>query len=115
MTKVRKFLLDLVERIAKTFLQVFLGQVFVAGTEIGPDQVVNAVQNWSSVERAFVSASAAVVALLMGLLLGWANSGSASALPKRLLPGEAGQVTRWGVVMLVLAVLLVLYAVGFWR
>lgn len=108
MTKVRKYLLDLLERITKTFLQVFIGQVFVSGTGIGPDQVVAAVRDWDTVERAFVSATAAVVALVMGLLLGWANSGAASAVPKRLLPGEAGQ-THIVLAILVIIVVVVLF------
>lgn len=109
MTNVRKYLLDLLERIAKTFLQVFLGQVFVSGTGIGPDKVVAAIRDWDSVERAFVSGVAAVAALLIGLLLGWANSGAASAVPKRLLPGEGGQVHIFVAIIVILVVVVIFF------
>lgn len=106
--KLRRYLLDLGERVVKTFLQVFLGQVFVAGTEIGPNQVVDAVQNWSSIERAFLAGVGAVAALLTGLLARWAWSpNTASMLPPDLQPKpEAGQTLVYVLVVVILVVIL---------
>ena len=75
MTKVR--FQDAVERLAKTFAQVFLAQIVASGLDL-----TGALTDTSSLQRAAVAGIGAVLSLVMSAVSSWAaDPGTASLIP----------------------------------
>lgn len=80
----KTFWLDLLERCAKTFVQVFLATLIAGGTEL-----VDAVSNVSALQAAGVAGIGAVLSILFSVASAWASSsnGTASVVPS-VVDGE---------------------------
>lgn len=69
--------LDAIERLAKTFCQVFLAQLLASGLDL-----TGALTDTSSVQRAAVAGIGAVLSLVTSALSSWsADPGTASIIP----------------------------------
>ena len=76
MSATKRYLLDLGERVAKTFCQAFIATVTASGLGIG------AMPDVSLLQKAAIAGLSAVVALIFGLLARWSGApDSASFLP----------------------------------
>lgn len=84
MSDAKRYALDLFERVVKTFLQAFIGQVILSGLD-----VYRALTDLSVLEKAGTAGMAAVVALLFGLVARWVGApDSASLLPAEVDPPQ---------------------------
>ncbi len=83
----RTWALDALERLAKTFTQVFLAQMIASGLD------VQTLTDTSTLQRAGVAAIGAVLSLVFSALSQWsANPGTASLIPEIIAapPGPLG-------------------------
>lgn len=71
--------LDAAERLLKTFVQAFLAQILASGLDL-----IDAVQDTTTLEQAAVAGIAAVLSLIFSVVSKWANTDTIS--PASLVP-----------------------------
>lgn len=95
-----------IRRAIRTWLQAFLGTIVTSG--ILSAMETTGVVDWSSVRKVLVAAVAAgVIAVIT-----WAQNALEDASGRAILKGEAGHSTLDTVCLVVVAVILVLWALG---